>query len=395
MDQITIQRVSDLVDSLRDEMVEMSLAIHAHPELGHQEFFAKGLQVEKLRHYGFEVEENYCNIPTAYRAVYKGKKPGPKIAMLAEYDALPKLGHGCGHNLICMMSLASAIAMRPFADEYGAEIYVIGTPAEETAGSKVEMSRKGAFKELDVAMMAHPANRDESSMNSMAICVRRFEFFGKTSHAASAPEEGLNALDAMINFFNLVNALRQQTKDDVRIHGVIQNGGEAPNIIPDYTNALFYIRSSKTHQLEGVVKRVEDCARGAALGTGTTVKISRDEEDFKDTNSNQYLNELACRQVEKFGVTIQRMGTAAHMGSSDVGDVSYECPAIQLQSWMGPREGGQYYAHTTEFCEMARSQSAFDNSFRYVKGFVLTAIELMTDPAHLKAIKEEFARIDQ
>jgi Metal-dependent amidase/aminoacylase/carboxypeptidase len=181
----------------------------------------------------------------------------------------------------------------------------------------------------------------------------------------------------------------------VRIHGVIQNGGEAPNIIPDYTNALFYIRSSKTHQLEGVVKRVEDCARGAALGTGTTVKISRDEEDFKDTNSNQYLNELACRQVEKFGVTIQRMGTAAHMGSSDVGDVSYECPAIQLQSWMGPREGGQYYAHTTEFCEMARSQSAFDNSFRYVKGFVLTAIELMTDPAHLKAIKEEFARINQ
>jgi Metal-dependent amidase/aminoacylase/carboxypeptidase len=190
MDQITIQRVSDLVDSLRDEMVEMSLAIHDHPELGHQEFFAKGLQVEKLRHYGFEVEENYCDIPTAYRAVYKGKKPGPKIAMLAEYDALPKLGHGCGHNLICMMSLASAIAMRPFADEYGAEIYVIGTPAEETAGSKVEMSRKGAFKELDVAMMAHPANRDESSMNSMAICVRRFEFFRQDLPRGVSPGRG-------------------------------------------------------------------------------------------------------------------------------------------------------------------------------------------------------------
>ncbi len=393
MDQTIIDRVNALVEAIRPEMTEMSLAIHDHPELGNQEFFAKGLQVEKLRRYGFEVEENYCDIPTAFRAVYKGRKPGPKIAMMSEYDALPKLGHGCGHSLICMMSLASAICMREFADEYGAEIYVYGCPAEETAGSKVELSRKGAFKDMDVAMMAHPANRDESSMNSMAICVRTFEFFGKTSHAASAPEEGLNALDAMINFFNLVNALRQQTKDDVRIHGIIQNGGEAPNIIPDYTRALFYIRSSKPYQLAGVVEKVENCARGAALGTGTTVKIGTAEEDFKDTCSNQYLNELACQQVEKFGVKIKRLGDETHMGSSDVGDVSYECPAIQLQSWMGPYEGGQYYAHTTEFCEMAQRPSAFENSFRYVKGFVLTAIELMTDPRHLKAIKEEFANM--
>lgn len=393
MEKQVIDRVDALVESLREEMTQMSLAIHQRPELGNQEVFAQGLQVEKLRHYGFEVEEGFCDIPTAYRAVYRGKKPGPKIAMLAEYDALPKLGHGCGHNLICMMSIAAAIAMRPFADELGGEIYVFGTPAEETAGTKVEMSRKGVFREMDVAMMAHPANGDYSSMNSMAICVRKFEFFGKTSHAASAPEEGLNALDAMINFFNLVNALRQQTKDDVRIHGVIQNGGEAPNIIPDYTRALFYIRSSKTYQLAKVVERVENCARGAALGTGTTVKITSDEEDFKDTNSNQYLNELACRQVERFGVTIERLGDVPHMGSSDMGDVSYECPAIQLQSWMGPREGGQYYAHTVEFAEMACSQSAFDNSLRYVKGFVLTAIELMSNPEHLKAIKEEFAKI--
>ena len=393
MEQKIIDRVDALAEAIRPEMTEMSLAIHDRPELGHQEFFAKGLQVEKLRKYGFSVEENYCDIPTAFRAVYKGKKPGPKSAMMSEYDALPKLGHGCGHNLICMMSLASAICMREFADELGGEIYVYGCPAEETAGSKVVLSRKGAFRDMDVAMMAHPANRDESSMNSMAICVRQFEFFGKTSHAASSPEEGLNALDAMISFFNLVNALRQQTRDDVRIHGVIQNGGEAPNIIPDYTRALFYIRSSRTRELAPVVERVENCARGAALGTGTTVKISPAEEDFKDTCSNQYLNELACQQAERFGVRILRMGDTPHMGSSDVGDVSYECPAIQLQSWMGPYEGGQYYAHTAEFCEMARRPSAFDNSFRYVKGFVLTAIELMTDPRHLQAIREEFARM--
>lgn len=396
MDKQLIERVSAAVEPLRSELVEMSQTIHDNPELGGQEVLAKQLQVDLLRKYGFEVEENYCDFPTAYRAVYKGKKPGPKIAMLSEYDALPKLGHGCGHNLIAMMSVGSGIAMREFADEYGAEIYVFGTPAEETAGTKVEMSKRGVFRDMDVAMMAHPANENSSSINSMAIFCRRFEFFGKSAHAASAPEQGLNALDAMINFFNLVNALRQQTKDDARIHGVIINGGEAPNIIPDYTSALFYIRSSKTAQLEKLMVRVEECAKGAALGTGTTVKITPDEVDFKDTCSNMYLNELACQQMELLGVPMRRLGTAPHMGSSDQGDVSYECPSIQLNSWMGPPlHGKNYYGHTVEFEEMACTPSAYDNAMNFIKGFVMTAIELMTNPDHLRAIKEEFTQMER
>jgi len=396
MDKQIMERVSAAAEALRPELVQMSQTIHDNPELGGQEFMAKQLQVDLLRKYGFEVEENYCDFPTAYRAVYKGKKPGPKIAMLAEYDALPKLGHGCGHNLIAMMSVGSGIAMREFADEYGAEIYVYGTPAEETAGTKVEMSKRGLFKDMDVAMMAHPANENSSSINSMAIFCRRFEFFGKSAHAASAPEQGLNALDAMINFFNLVNALRQQTKDDARIHGVILNGGEAPNIIPDYTSALFYIRMSKTAQLRKLMERVEECAKGAALGTGTTVKITPDEVDFKDTCSNMYLNELACRQMELLGVPMHRLGTAPHMGSSDQGDVSYECPSIQLNSWMGPPlRGKNYYGHTVEFEEMACTPTAYDNAMNFIKGFVMTAIELMTNPEHLKAIKEEFAQMER
>ena len=396
MDSQIIERVSTVVEPLRSELVEMSQTIHDNPELGGQEKLAKQLQVDLLRKYGFEVEENYCDFPTAYRAVYKGRKPGPRIAMLSEYDALPKLGHGCGHNLIAMMSVGAGIAMREFADEYGAEIYVFGTPAEETSGTKVEMSKRGVFRDMDVAMMAHPANENSSSINSMAIFCRKVEFFGKSSHAASAPEEGLNALDAMINFFNLVNALRQQTKDDARIHGVIINGGEAPNIIPDYTSALFYIRSSKTAQLEKLMVRVEECAKGAALGTGTTVKITPDEVDFKDTCSNMYLNELACQQMELLGVPMRRLGTAPHMGSSDQGDVSYECPSIQLNSWMGPPlHGKNYYGHTVEFEEMACTPGAFDNSMNFIKGFVMTAIELMTNPDHLKAIKEEFAQMER
>ena len=396
MDKQMIERVSAAVEPLRGELVDMSRTIHDHPELGGEERLAARLQVELLRKYGFAVEEGFCGFPTAYRAVYKGKKPGPRIAMLAEYDALPKLGHGCGHNLIAMMAVGAGIAMREFADEFGAEVYVFGTPAEETAGTKVEMSRRGVFRDMDVAMMAHPANENSSSINSMALYCRRVEFFGRAAHAASAPEQGLNALDAMLNFYNLINALRQQTRADARIHGVIQNGGEAPNIIPDYTRALFYIRSSKSAQLKKLMERVEACARGAAEGTGTTVKITPDEVDFKDTCSNMYLNELACRQMEALGVPMRRLGLEPHMASSDLGDVSYECPAIQLNSSMGPPlRGDNYYGHTVEFAEMAGQPCAFDNAVNFIKGFAMTAIELMTEPAHLAAIKEEFARMER
>ena len=397
MDTLLIERVSAAAEALRAELTEMSRTIHDNPELaGLTAPLAQRLQTELLGKYGFEVEENYCGFPTAYRAVYRGKRPGPKIAMLAEYDALPKLGHGCGHNLIAMMSVGAGITMREFADEFGAEIYVYGTPAEETAGTKVEMSQRGVFRDMDVAMMAHPANENSSSINSMAMVCRRFEFFGRAAHAAGAPEQGLKALDAMINFFNLINALRQQTRDDARIHGVIKHGGDAPNIIPDYTSALFYIRSSKNAQLMKLMERVEECARGAALGTGTTVKITPDEVDFKDTCSNMYLSELACQQMEKLSVSMRRLGDAPHMGSSDLGDVSYECPAIHLYAWMGPPlRGKNYYGHTQEFAEVACTDTAFDNAMNFVKGFTMTAIELMTNPAHLAAIREEFDRMER
>nr|MCR4668148.1 amidohydrolase [Clostridia bacterium] len=257
MDKALIERVAATVKALEPELKELTMNIHDNPELGNQEFKAYAWQLELLKKYGFEIEEHFCGIPTAYKATYLGKKPGPRIAMLAEYDALPKLGHGCGHNLICMMSVGSGIAMREYADEFGGEIYVIGTPAEETEGAKVHMSKEGAFDDMDVCMMAHPGSEDASSWNTIAMVCRSYEFFGKTAHAAAAPEEGLNALDAVINMFNMVNALRQQTKDGVRIHGIISHGGEAPNIIPDYTRTLFYIRAPKWAELEDLERRVE------------------------------------------------------------------------------------------------------------------------------------------
>lgn len=192
------ERVSKIVDALAPELRKLALDIHDNPELGLQEYKACAWQKELLGKYGFEIEENFCDIETSYKAVYKGRKPGPKITFLAEYDALPELGHGCGHNLIAMVSVGCGIACREFADEYGAQIDVIGTPAEETAGTKVPMSAKGVFDGYDAVMMAHPAFANAESINTIAMDAYKIEFFGKPAHAAAAPHEGINALDAMI-----------------------------------------------------------------------------------------------------------------------------------------------------------------------------------------------------
>ena len=378
------------------DLKKLACDIHDNPELGHQEFFACQQQVDLLRKYGFEVEEKFLDIPTSYKAVYKSGKPGLKIAMLAEYDALPDIGHACGHNLIAMMSVGSGIVIKSIMDELGGEIHVIGTPAEETAGAKVEMSRKGAFKEYDVAMMAHPFEEAANSINTSAMYARQFEFFGKTAHAAGMPEEGINALDAMINFFNLINALRQQTKDDARIHGIITHGGSAANVIPEYTSALFYIRAHKVSYVEELFKKVSACAEGAAVGTGCTVKISKVEEDFKDTCSNQYLNELASQMVESFGQTLHRADDTPIGGSSDMGDVSYECPAIQLCAGLGPDGSGKPYSpHTIEFTNMTNSEQGINNCLDFVKGFAMTAAQLLSNPVHMEAIRAEFDKIEK
>ena len=396
MEKAMIERVKEIVNELTPELKELALKIHENPELGHAEYKACQWQLEILKKYGFDGSDHFCNIPTAYSAVYQGKKPGLKIAMLAEYDALPDLGHGCGHNLIAMVSVGSGIAMRSFVDEYGGEVHVIGTPAEETAGAKVEMARQGAFDQFDVVMMGHPAYTDAESFNTLAIKALKYEFFGQPAHASAAPEEGLNALDAMINFFNMVNALRQQTKTDARIHGIITNGGSAPNVIPDYTEAIFNIRANKMADAEVLCDRVNACAKGAALGTGTRVEISKVDEDFMDTRSNRYLSDLACDQMELLGHKMLRLGNIVMPGSSDLGDVSYRCPAIQLAMCMGPAEDGSLYgAHTKEFARQACSQVALDNCLDFVTGFTMTAIELMTNPAHMKQIKEEFQKEDQ
>lgn len=389
------ERVSKIVDRLAPELRKLALDIHDNPELGLQEYKACAWQKELLGRYGFAIEENFCDIETSYKAVYKGRKPGPKIAFLAEYDALPELGHGCGHNLIAMVSVGCGIACREFADEYGAQIDVIGTPAEETAGTKVPMSAKGVFDGYDAVMMAHPAFANAESINTIAMDAYKIEFFGRPAHAAAAPHEGINALDAMINFFNLVNAMRQQTKPDARIHGIITDGGKAANVIPDYTAANFYIRANRVADVKKLAERVRNCAAGAALGTGCTYKMEYNEENFKDTCTNKALNNLAVDNIQPFlSEPIYRLGDIHAPGSSDLGDVSYGAPAIQVIFKIGEYPNPMGGGHTPEMAAAAGSEYGINNGLNFVKGLVMTAIELMTKPEALAAVKEEFSHVN-
>lgn len=389
------ERVSKIVDRLAPELRKLALDIHDNPELGLQEYKACAWQKELLGRYGFAIEENFCDIETSYKAVYKGRKPGPKIAFLAEYDALPELGHGCGHNLIAMVSVGCGIACREFADEYGAQIDVIGTPAEETAGTKVPMSAKGVFDGYDAVMMAHPAFANAESINTIAMDAYKIEFFGRPAHAAAAPHEGINALDAMINFFNLVNAMRQQTKPDARIHGIITDGGKAANVIPDYTAANFYIRANRVGDVKKLAERVRNCAAGAALGTGCTYKMEYNEENFKDTCTNKALNNLAVDNIQPFlSEPIYRLGDIHAPGSSDLGDVSYEAPAIQVIFKIGEYPNPMGGGHTPEMAAAAGSEYGINNGLNFVKGLVMTAIELMRKPEALAAVKEEFSHVN-
>ena len=389
------ERVSKIVDRLAPELRKLALDIHDNPELGLQEYKACAWQKELLGRYGFAIEENFCDIETSYKAVYKGRKPGPKIAFLAEYDALPELGHGCGHNLIAMVSVGCGIACREFADEYGAQIDVIGTPAEETAGTKVPMSAKGVFDGYDAVMMAHPAFANAESINTIAMDAYKIEFFGRPAHAAAAPHEGINALDAMINFFNLVNAMRQQTKPDARIHGIITDGGKAANVIPDYTAANFYIRANRVADVKKLAERVRNCAAGAALGTGCTYKMEYNEENFKDTCTNKALNNLAVDNIQPFlSEPIYRLGDIHAPGSSDLGDVSYEAPAIQVIFKIGEYPNPMGGGHTPEMAAAAGSEYGINNGLNFVKGLVMSAIELMTKPETLAAVKEEFSHVN-
>lgn len=373
------------VDSDRLQLKKIALQIHAHPEIGLQEFKASEWLTTYLEKKGFNVERGICGMPTAFRASYgKGK---PLIAVLAEYDALPGVGHACGHNLICTIALGAAIASKQAIDTYGGTILVIGTPAEEMQGGKIEMVNKGAFNDLDVALIVHPENFDSASSNALACQNLYIEFFGKSSHASAGPTQGINALDAMILSFNAIGALRQHIRSTARIHGIITDGGKAANVIPDHTAAEFMVRAADNAYLDELEQKVLNCFIGAAQATGARLEYRWDERRYAAMRSNMTLARLYAENMKSMGRNVRIPNPGPGAGSTDMGNVSQIVPAIHPLLAITRRP---ISIHSPEFAKAAASDSGIQAMIVGAKAVASMIVDLLANPDILQKIKEEF-----
>lgn len=380
------EKIKTEVKNLMKDLEEISKYLYENPELGNKEFKASKCLCDFLKNNEFQVEAGICDIPTAFKATYDSKKTGAKVAFLCEYDALPGIGHGCGHNLIAAMSVGGALALKSVIDEIGGSIAVYGTPAEETCGGKVIMAEKNAFDGVTAAMIAHPAAVTKESGSTLAMHALQFEFFGKTAHASGCPEKGINALDAVISTFNNINALRQYIGKNSRIHGIISEGGKAPNVIPDYAAAKFYVRAATKKELEELSSKVINCARSAAALTGAELKISNFEFSNDDLKTNKTLSEAFISNLKALGEKeIEKADEPS--GSSDMGNVSYRVPSIHPMIGMGNRN---LAGHTVEFAACTQSEKGKEALFKGACTLAFTGYDVITNKELTEKIVEEF-----
>ena len=373
------------IDKLSEELWDLALRIHAHPELGFEEYQASTWLSEALEKGGFRVERGVGGLPTAFRAVHPAEKPGPRIAILAEYDALPELGHACGHNLIAAIAVGAALGLAPFKEKLPGALLVIGTPAEEGGGGKIKLIQAGVFRDVDAAMMVHPADQTLVDRGSLAITEVKIEFHGKAAHASSEPEKGINALDAVIQTFVALNALRQHIKEGSRIHGIITHGGVKPNIVPEYAAALFYVRAPENTYRDELVEKLRKCAEGAALATGARLVFTKVGHEYKAIRPNKTMARIFGRYLAELGYPPEE--PKGGMGSTDMGDVSWEVPAIHPYIRIC---SGEIPGHSREFAEAAKSEAAKTAMLAAAKAVAATCLELWTDPELFREVQEEF-----
>jgi amidohydrolase len=378
--QATIEKAA----SERPQLQELALKIHANPELGLREFKACEWLTLYLMQRGFNIERGVCEMPTAFRATYgKGK---PVIALLAEYDALPGIGHACGHNLICTIAVGAAVAAKLAVDRYGGTVVVIGTPAEENYGGKIVMTRKGAFDDLDAAMLVHPDTVDIATLPAIALQQLKVEFFGKAAHASANPTGGINALDAMILSFNNINALRQQIPGTARIHGIITDGGQATNIIPAHCAGEFDVRAADDDYLEDLLQKVQDCFVGAAVATGARLEYKPDVSRYASMNSNNTLARLYINNMRTIGREVTFPNSQNSL-STDMGNVSWVTAVIHPMVAIAPKGISQ---HTAEFAAAAASENGINSMLDAAKAVAMTVVDLLSDTEMMQKVREEF-----
>jgi amidohydrolase len=373
------------VDSQSQQLRELSLKIHANPELGFRETKAVTWLSEYLEGNGFRLEQGICKLATAFRASYGEGRP--VVAILAEYDALPKLGHACGHNIIAGAAVGAAVAAKSAIDKFGGCVCVMGTPAEEIYGGKVIIANKGGFADIDAAMMVHPGANDTATTQALAARQLEVEFFGKAAHAAARPEMGINALDAMILSFTAINSLRQHIKDGARIHGVITDGGEAANIVPAHSAATFIVRARDNAYLDELRPRVLDCFTGAAVATGARLEHKWDDVSYASLRNNLTLARLFSENMERLGRKMQMTEPDQTFGSTDMGNVSHLVPSIHPFVAIAP---GEVLAHSPEFAAAAASATGLKGMLDAAKALAMTVTDLVASPELFGKVREEF-----
>jgi amidohydrolase len=374
------------VDRLADDLEALSRRIHAHPELGYQEVKAAEWLTEFLAERGFEVERGVAGVATAFRAsVGRGR---PTVAVMCEYDALPVIGHACGHNVIAAAGAGAGAALASLRERLpGGRVLVLGTPAEEGGGGKLKLIQAGVFAEVDAAMMVHGWDRWAVHQELLGIARLTFEFSGKASHASAYPWDGVNALDAVIQTFNNVAMLRQQVRPEARIHGIITKGGAAPNIIPDVASATFYVRAPRMAYMWDLAKRVAACAEGAAMATGCALRTTQHDSVYEPFRRSDTLIELFRENLRRLGVR-EAAPDDQHLGSSDVGNVSQVVPTIQPLVKIAP-DGTPL--HSMDFAAAAVSPQAREGLLIGAKAMALTVVDLLADPGRVERARAELA----
>jgi amidohydrolase len=384
-------RIGQAVEGFADELEALSHRIHANPELAFREEKAQAWLTEFLEKRGARVERGVGGLPTAFRATIPGAGPGPTIAILAEYDALPGIGHACGHNVIATAgagagaALAAAFPGLPFPGR----VQVIGTPAEEGGAGKVRLMEAGVFRDVDAALMVHGRCGTQVWRPSLGIVKVKAEFFGTAAHASSWPWRGVNALNAMIQLFVSLDLMRQQLRPDARVHGVITNGGAQANIIPEYTSAEFYLRSLDTGYLRELLRRFEACAEGAAAATGCRAAVTADPTIHEPLKANPTMAGLFGRNLELIDFPEDPDDGQAGFGSTDCGNVSQALPTIHPYVRISP-DGVP--GHSREFAEWARSPLARAGMLAGAKALAMTALDLLASPEALARARADFAR---
>ena len=381
-------RVCAHVDSIKDRLLSASQDIFDHPELKFEEVHAAQVLADELRNDGFSVELGVAGLDTAILATHPQASDGPTVAILGEYDALPEIGHACGHNLIAASALGACLALGKIKSGLPGRLLFMGTPAEEGGGGKVIMIDAGLFDGVDAAMMFHPASHTVVDRGSLAISEVKIEFHGKASHASGSPEKGINALDAVIQTFNGLNALRQHIKDGARIHGIITDGGAKPNIVPEFASAVFYVRAPESDYRDELLEKLRRCAEGAALATGATLSFEIVGHAYKAMKPNRTMGEAFAKNLEALGEPLNPPLADAGLGSTDMGDVSQAVPAIHAYIQICDEKVA---GHSREFAQASVSDRGREVMLIAAKVLAMTAIDLFTEPETMRRAKEEFA----